>query len=57
VPALAGIWGQSTYNRPALEVQMEALRRAAPRINAVSHFAYSWQDPEFDRVRKFCSLP
>lgn len=56
VPALAGIWGQATYNRPALETQMEALRRAAPEIKAVSHFAYSWQDPEFDRVRKFCSL-
>jgi hypothetical protein len=55
-PALAGIWGQPTYNRPALETQMEALRRAAPTITSVSHFAYSWQDPEFDRVRKFCSL-
>ncbi|HSM80074.1 MAG TPA: family 10 glycosylhydrolase [Nodosilinea sp.] len=55
-PALAGIWGQATYNRPALETQMEALRRATPQITSVSHFAYSWQDPEFDRVRKFCSL-
>ncbi|MGB3136196.1 MAG: hypothetical protein WBG38_01845 [Nodosilinea sp.] len=55
-PALAGIWGQATYNRPALETQMEALRRSAPDITSVSHFAYSWQDPEFDRVRKFCSL-
>ncbi|MGF1570405.1 MAG: family 10 glycosylhydrolase [Nodosilinea sp.] len=56
IPALAGIWGQPTYNRPALETQMEAVRRAAPEISSVSHFAYSWQDPEFDRVRKFCSL-
>jgi len=55
-PALVGIWGQPTYNRPALEAQMAAIRRAAPQINNVSHFAYSWQDPEFDRVRKFCSL-
>jgi hypothetical protein len=55
-PALAGIWGQATYNRPALETQMEALRRSSPDITSVSHFAYSWQDPEFDRVRKFCSL-
>ncbi len=55
-PALAGIWGQATYNRPALETQMEALRRSNPEITSVSHFAYSWQDPEFDRVRKFCSL-
>ncbi len=55
-PALAGIWGQATYNRPALETQMEALRRSSPGLTSVSHFAYSWQDPEFDRVRKFCSL-
>ncbi|NER82425.1 MAG: family 10 glycosylhydrolase [Leptolyngbya sp. SIO1D8] len=55
-PALAGIWGQSTRNRPALEVQMQAIRRAIPEINSVSHFAYSWQDPEFDRTRKFCQL-
>ena len=55
-PPLVWIWGQPTYNRPALEAQMAAIRRAAPQINNVSHFAYSWQDPEFDRVRKFCSL-
>lgn len=55
-PALAGIWGQATRNRPALEVQMQAIRRATPEINSVSHFAYSWQDPEFDRARKFCQL-
>jgi hypothetical protein len=56
-PAIAGIWGRDTYNRPAIEVQMQAIRRAIPEINGVSHFAYSWQDPEFDRVRKFCQLP
>lgn len=55
-PALAGIWGKPTSNRPALEVQMESLRRSAPQIKSVSHFAYSWQDPEFDRTRKFCQL-
>lgn len=57
MPAIAGIWGRPTHNRPAIEAQMEAIRRSTPQINAVSHFAYSWQDPEFDRVRKFCSLP
>lgn len=56
-PALAGIWGKATNNRPSLEAQMSALQQAAPNITSVSHFAYSWQDPEFDRVRKFCSLP
>ncbi len=55
-PAIAGIWGRAMPNRPALEVQMQAIRRAIPEINSVSHFAYSWQDPEFDRARKFCRL-
>ena len=55
-PAIAGIWGQATHSRPALEVQMEAIRRAIPEVNSISHFAYSWQDPEFDRTRKFCQL-
>jgi hypothetical protein len=36
---------------------MQALRQIAPQINSVSHFAYSWQDPIFDRDRKFCQLP
>ncbi|MEM9264643.1 MAG: hypothetical protein AAGA46_03890 [Cyanobacteria bacterium P01_F01_bin.13] len=56
-PALAGVWGKSINNRPSLEVQMTALQRATQNIQSVSHFAYSWQDPEFDRVRKFCALP
>ncbi|MEM9151852.1 MAG: hypothetical protein AAGB19_15545 [Cyanobacteria bacterium P01_F01_bin.3] len=56
-PAIAGVWGKSISNRPSLEAQMDAIQRAAPGINSVSHFAYSWQDPEFDRVRKFCTLP
>lgn len=54
VPALAGYWGRSTPERPSLESQMEALRQFAPRINTVSHFAYSWQEPESDKERKFC---
>lgn len=56
-PALAGVWGKSINNRPSLEAQMAAIQQAAPNITSVSHFAYSWQDPEFDRVRKFCALP
>lgn len=53
-PALAGIWGVDQQNRPSLEAQMDALQRAFPRIKTVSHFAFSWQDAEFDRERKFC---
>ncbi|MBP0000876.1 MAG: family 10 glycosylhydrolase [Cyanobacteria bacterium SID2] len=54
VPALAGVWGEPISNRPSLEAQMYALRQAAPQIDAVSHFAYSWQFPESDRNRKMC---
>lgn len=56
IPALAGTWGKSVTNRPSLEAQMQALRLNAPQINSISHFAYSWQDPEYDRNRKFCRL-
>jgi hypothetical protein len=55
-PVLAGIWQQSTGNRPALEAQMQVLQRLAPQITSVSHFAFSWQEPGSDRDRKFCTL-
>lgn len=55
-PAIAGVWG-SNRNRPSLEAQMSALQSAAPGINTVSHWAFGWQDAEFDRQRKFCSAP
>ncbi|MBD2440672.1 family 10 glycosylhydrolase [Nostoc sp. FACHB-110] len=56
IPALAGTWGQSVSNRPSLEAQMQALRKFAPQLKGVSHFAYSWQYPEHDGDRKFCRL-
>jgi len=56
IPALAGTWGRPVSNRPSLEAQMQAIRRVAPQINSVSHFAYSWQDPQSDRDRKFCQI-
>lgn len=56
IPALAGIWGRGLENRPSLETQMQAIRQTTPQINSVSHFAYSWQEPEFDRERKFCQV-
>ena len=55
-PVLAGDWGRSLGNRPSLELQMQAIRQAAPQINTVSHFAFSWQEPEVDRDRKFCQI-
>ena len=55
-PVLAGIWQEPVSNRPPLEVQMEALRSLSPRISSVSHFAYSWQEPQSDQDRKYCSV-
>lgn len=57
IPALAGDWGTSRRDRPPLEAQMEAIRRQVPQVTGISHFAYSWQFPEVERERKFCSLP
>ncbi|MEH2392125.1 MAG: family 10 glycosylhydrolase [Nostoc sp.] len=54
IPALAGVWGKSISNRPSLEAQMQALRKYAPQLKGVSHFAYSWQYPQSDSDRKFC---
>jgi hypothetical protein len=56
IPALAGLWGQPYNNRPSLEAQMEAIRLAVPRVSAVSHFAFSWQEPQIDRERRFCKM-
>lgn len=56
IPALAGVWGESISNRPSLENQMQALRQFAPKIQGVSHFAYSWQYPEHDGDRKTCYM-
>jgi hypothetical protein len=55
-PVIAGIWQQPHTNRPPLEVQMQALRQAFPSLNSISHFAYSWQEPDSDRDRKFCRI-
>jgi hypothetical protein len=56
IPALAGNWGKSVSNRPPLELQMQALRKLAPQLKGVSHFAYSWQFPQNDSDRKFCRV-
>jgi hypothetical protein len=56
-PVIAGIWQEPTSNRPPLEIQMQAIRQAAPQINEISHFAFSWQEPLSDSDRKFCRIP
>lgn len=54
-PVLAGQWRQAVQGRPSLEAQMNAIRQATPQINSVSHFAFSWQEPEFTQERVSCS--
>lgn len=56
IPAIAGVWGQPFKNRPSLEIQMQAIRRATPQINSISHFSYDWQNIEETRERKSCRL-
>ena len=56
MPVLAGIWGKSYKNRPSLEEQMRAIRNNVPQINHISHFAYSWIEPELDRQRRSCNF-
>jgi hypothetical protein len=56
VPALAGVWGKSFETRPSLEVQMDAIHRAAPNLTELSHFSFSWQEPESDAARSSCRL-
>jgi hypothetical protein len=55
-PALAGAWGKVYRNHPPLEAQIEALRKATPEINSISHFSYAWQEPERDRQRQSCNF-
>nr|WP_245602755.1 family 10 glycosylhydrolase [Gloeothece verrucosa] len=54
VPALAGLWGRDYDKRPSLEEQMRAIEAAAPQIKAISHFSFSWQEPELENERRSC---
>ncbi len=56
IPALAGTWGKPMQGRPSLEDQMDGIRRSVPQINSISHFAFSWQEPELDYYRSSCRL-
>ena len=56
IPALAGAWGKEYRQHLPLETQIEALRKATPEINSISHFSYAWQEPERDRQRQSCNL-
>jgi hypothetical protein len=52
-PVLAGTWGQSFGGHASFELQTQAILAKAPQINCLSHFVYSWMEPESDRLRKF----
>lgn len=56
IPALAGAWGKEYRQHLPLETQIEALRKATPEVNSISHFSYAWQEPERDRQRQSCNL-
>lgn len=56
VPALAGNWGQAADSRPSLEDQMNAIHQNVPQIHSISHFSFSWQEPEYDAYRSTCRL-
>ncbi|NJK59875.1 MAG: hypothetical protein HC918_05940 [Oscillatoriales cyanobacterium SM2_1_8] len=54
---LTGQWGQAFDGRPSLEDQMAAIAQRFPQIQSVSHFAFAWQEPAWDRARQTCALP
>jgi hypothetical protein len=56
IPALAGAWGEVYRQHLPLETQMEALRKATPEVNSISHFSYAWQEPDRDRQRQSCKF-
>jgi hypothetical protein len=56
IPALAGVWGKSFESRPSLEIQMDGIHKASPELSEISHFSFSWQEPESDATRSSCRL-
>ena len=55
-PVLAGFWGRKDGKRPSLESQMEAIRLSVKGLNSISHFSYSWLEPEHTRERQSCNI-
>jgi uncharacterized lipoprotein YddW (UPF0748 family) len=51
-PVLAGTWGQSFDGHASFEVQTRAILARTPKLSCISHFVYSWMEPESDRLRK-----
>jgi Glycosyl hydrolase-like 10 len=55
-PVIAGTWTTPAYNRPSLEMQMNAIHQGAPQISSISHFDFSWQEPLFSNARRSCKV-
>lgn len=53
-PVIAGAWSFPAYNRPSLEMQMNAIHQAVPQVSAISHFDFSWQEPQLANARRVC---
>ncbi|MCG9891148.1 MAG: family 10 glycosylhydrolase [Thermosynechococcaceae cyanobacterium MS004] len=53
-PVIAGAWGFAAYNRPSLDAQTYAIRQALPQVSSISHFDFSWQEPQFSNARRSC---
>ncbi len=55
-PVIAGAWGTPAYNRPSLESQTYAIHQSLPQVSSMSHFDFSWQDPQFSNARRSCRV-
>lgn len=55
-PVIAGYWGRANGDRLSLKAQMQALHKAYPQLNCISHFSYAWFDLDSDRQRRSCRL-
>ena|GEM_PF-159473 len=51
-PILAGTWGQSFDSHASFEIQTQAILAKQPKLKCLSHFVFSWMEPESDRLRK-----
>lgn len=51
-PILAGTWGQGFDGHASFETQTQAILLKESKLKCISHFVYSWIEPESDRLRK-----
>jgi hypothetical protein len=51
-PILSGTWGQSFGGHASFEIQTQAILAKQLKLKCLSHFVFSWIEPESDRLRK-----